>query len=183
MVMVSFTLCLQWGPCTLPCYLLDGTCMRQCTSKWIDAVSFLGKTLKYLWVSLVHPSWVIFSIIWAICMVNSFPFSQLCMLVYQVHDKLVSFSSLLGCWPEAFWGNNKNCLCNCGSKENSGYFELFPFIFPHGTQLLFSNLSIYIYLFIYSIYIIMAYRWSIDVGWASVWVKISSEWIAGAVYS
>ncbi|KAH7276285.1 hypothetical protein KP509_39G000900 [Ceratopteris richardii] len=26
------------------------------------------------------------------------------------------------------------------------------------------------------------HKWSIDVGWSSVWVKISSEWIAAAVY-
>lgn len=26
------------------------------------------------------------------------------------------------------------------------------------------------------------HKWSIDVGWASVWVKIASEWIAAAVY-
>lgn len=26
------------------------------------------------------------------------------------------------------------------------------------------------------------YRWSIDVGWASVWVKIVNQWLAAIIY-
>lgn len=32
-------------------------------------------------------------------------------------------------------------------------------------------------------YCLMILRWTIDVGWASTWVRVANEWLAAIVYS